>query len=87
MQHTSHVSLGRKARNISMITVRSVSIRIKTGERRQREPVVSADNSARQQLALLISKTVPLLELSLGNPQGISDIKAANMLSRKAGKS
>lgn len=45
---------------ISIIAVCAVSMRIKTGEGRQREPVVNADNSARQQLALLISKTVPL---------------------------
>lgn len=40
--------------------MRSVSIRIKTGEGKQGEPVVNADNSAREQLALVISKTVPL---------------------------
>jgi len=38
----------------------SVNIRIKTGEERQRHPVVNTDNSARQQLALLISRTVTL---------------------------
>lgn len=56
MQHISHMSLYKKVSIISITTMCSVSIRIKTEEGKQGEPVVRADNSARQQLAIVISK-------------------------------